>query len=62
MHFEHVKNFIQNVRARKPVFQDPTFGFRAAAPALLSNISYFEKRIAEWDPVNLMEKGKVAKK
>ena len=62
MHFEHVKNFIQNVRARKPVFQDPTFGFRAAAPALLSNISYFEKRIAEWDPVNLVEKGKVAKR
>ena len=62
MHDEHLKNFINSVRTRKPAFQDPTFGFRAAAPALLSNISYFEKRIAEWDPVNLMEKGKVAKK
>ena len=62
MHQEHLNNFFAGVRARKPVFQDPTFGFRAAAPALLSNVSYFEKRIAEWDPVNLVEKGKVAKK
>jgi predicted dehydrogenase len=62
MHFEHVKNFIQSVRTRKPVLQDPTFAFRAAAPALLSNVSYFEKRIAEWDPMNMIEKGKVAKK
>jgi hypothetical protein len=62
MHQEHLNNFFAGVRARKPVFQDPIFGFRAAAPALLSNVSYFEKRIAEWDPVNLVEKGKVAKK
>jgi predicted dehydrogenase len=61
-HFEHVKNWLQSVRTRKPVLQDPIFGFRAAAPALLSNVSYFEKRIAEWDPVNMSEKGKVAKK
>ncbi len=59
---DHFKNFFAGVRSRKTVFQDPTFGFRAAAPALLSNISYFEKRIAEWDPVNMIEKGKIAKK
>lgn len=62
MHYEHVKNFIQSVRSRQPLLQDPIFGFRAAAPALLSNVSYFEKRIAEWDPVNMIEKGKVARK
>ena len=61
-HDEHVKNFLLSVRSRKPVLQDPTFGYRAAAPALLSNVSYFEKRIAEWDPVNMVEKGKMAKK
>lgn len=59
---DHFKNFFQGMRTRKPVLQDPTFGFRAAAPALLSNISYFEKRIVEWDPVNMSEKGKVARK
>jgi predicted dehydrogenase len=59
---DHFKNFFAGMRSRKPVFQDPTFGFRAAAPALLSNVSYFEKRIAEWDPVNMVEKGKVAKR
>ena len=32
------------VRSRKPVVEDATFGLRAAGPALLSNLSYFEKR------------------
>lgn len=59
---DHFRTFFAGMRSRKPVVQDPTFGFRCAAPALLSNISYFEKRIAEWDPVNLVEKGKVARK
>jgi hypothetical protein len=29
------------------------FGFRAAGPALLSNISYFEQRMCKWDPKKL---------
>ncbi|HMC61870.1 MAG TPA: Gfo/Idh/MocA family oxidoreductase [Candidatus Solibacter sp.] len=49
-HFEHMRVFIDAVRARKPVVEDPTFGFRAAGPALLSNVSYFEQRICAWDP------------
>ncbi len=49
-HFEHVRNFIQAVRTRKPVVEDAVFGFRAAGPALLANISYFEKRVCNWDP------------
>jgi hypothetical protein len=32
------------------VVEDAVFGFRAAGPALLSNLSYFERRIVEWDP------------
>lgn len=49
-HLDHHRNFIHAVRARKPVVEDPTFGFRAAGPALLSNISYFEQRMCKWDP------------
>jgi predicted dehydrogenase len=49
-HFEHHRNFIQSLRARKPVVEDAAFGFRAAGPALLSNISYFEKKVCGWDP------------
>ncbi|MBA3972957.1 MAG: oxidoreductase [Candidatus Solibacter sp.] len=48
-HRDHVRNFINAVRTRKPHFEDSTFGFRAAGPALLCNTSYFEKRICTWD-------------
>ncbi len=49
-HLDHHRNFIAAVRSRKPVVEDPTFGFRAAGPALLSNVSYFEQRVCAWDP------------
>src|ERR1019366_3934268 len=48
-HFEHVRNFIAAVRGRQPVLEDAVFGFRAAGPALLSNISYFEQKVCLWD-------------
>ncbi len=48
---EHHKNFYKAVLQRTPVVEDPIFGLRAAGPALMSNISYFEKRTVEWDPV-----------
>ncbi len=48
-HKDHINNFIQAVRTRKPHFEDATFGFRAAGPALLCNTSYFEKRVCTWD-------------
>jgi predicted dehydrogenase len=47
---DHFRNFFEGVRERKPVVEDSAFGFRAAGPALLSNVSYFENRICEWDP------------
>jgi predicted dehydrogenase len=49
-HLDHHRNFINAVRNRTPVVEDPVFGLRAAGPALLSNISYFEKRACKWDP------------
>ncbi|HEY6392722.1 MAG TPA: Gfo/Idh/MocA family oxidoreductase [Bryobacteraceae bacterium] len=49
-HRDHHRNFLNAVRSRKPVVEDAVFGFRAAGPALLSNISYFEQRICNWNP------------
>lgn len=48
-HVEHFKNFFQGIRTGSPVVEDPIFGFRAAAPCLLANESYFGKRIVHWD-------------
>jgi len=47
---DHHRNFLNAVRTRKPVVEDAVFGFRAAGPALLSNVSYFEQRVCLWDP------------
>jgi len=52
-HHAHHLNFINAVRSRKPVVEDPVFGFRAAAPALLSNLSWNEGQACKWDPVSM---------
>ena len=49
-HLDHFINFFDGVRTGKPVIEDATFGFRAAAPCLACNDSYFEKKIVHWDP------------
>jgi len=49
-HLDHFLNFFESVRSGKPVVEDARFGFRAAAPCLACNDSYFEKRIVYWDP------------
>ncbi len=49
--FDHFVNFFSSVRHRKPVYEDATFGYRAAAPALLCNESYRRKREIDWDPI-----------
>jgi len=56
-HVDHHANFAMAVRSRKPVVEDAIFGFRAAGPALLSNMSYFENRVVEWDPASMKVKG-----
>jgi hypothetical protein len=53
----HHEVFLDAVRNRKPVVEDAVFGLRAAGPALLANMSYFERKIVEWDPVAMKVKG-----
>jgi len=48
--YDHFVTFVNAVRSRTPVTEDATFGFRAAAPALLTNDSYFERAAIAWDP------------
>lgn len=52
-HLEHFKNFFDGVRDNKPLVEGPEFAFRAAAPTLACNDSYFQKKIINWDPVNM---------
>ena len=49
-HYDHVKNWIDAIRTRQPVVEDPVFGFRAAGTALLSNVSYDRGQAVRWDP------------
>lgn len=48
--YDHFHNFFNSVRDRKPVFEDATFGFRAAGAALLSNVSVERDSIVHWNP------------
>jgi predicted dehydrogenase len=52
-HLEHFINFFDGVRGTKPLVEGPEFAFRAAAPTLACNDSYFQKKIIYWDPVNM---------
>jgi predicted dehydrogenase len=51
--FDHLINFFDSVRAAKPVVEDAVFGFRAAAPCLAANESYFTKKVINWDAENM---------
>jgi predicted dehydrogenase len=55
--YDHFDRFFSSVRSRQPVVEDATFGLRAAGPALLSNVSYFEQRVMEWDAERMRVKG-----
>jgi hypothetical protein len=47
---DHVANFFQAVRTRKPVVENEIFGNNAALTGChLSNYSYFNKTVAVWD-------------
>jgi len=52
-HFDHHYNWIHAVRGGKTVMEDAVFGYRAAAPALLCNDSYFQGKTIYWDPQKL---------
>jgi predicted dehydrogenase len=51
---DHFKNFFAAMRGGPPVVEDAVFGLRAAAPAVLSNVSHFEHRQVGWDPVAMV--------
>ena len=46
----HFRNFFASMRTRKQPVEDAVFGFRAAGPALLTNLSYFDSKLMAWDP------------
>ena len=50
---EHHKNFYRSIREDAPMVEDATFGLRAAAPALLTNESLFQRKIMNWNPQTL---------
>ncbi len=50
-HYDHFANFFNAIRTGGKVAEDPVFGFRAAAPALLCNDSYAQNSFIKWDPV-----------
>lgn len=61
-HLDHFTNFFEAVRTGKPVVEDASFGFRAAAPCLACNESYFDKKIIHWDPVAMKIKDETKSK
>jgi predicted dehydrogenase len=51
-HANHFANFFENIRKGSVgTVEDPVFGFRAAAPVLACNDSYFEGKPVYWDPI-----------
>jgi predicted dehydrogenase len=56
-HLDHFTNFFDAIRAGTMANEGPEFAFRAAAPCLAANDSYFQKRIIFWDPINMRLKG-----
>lgn len=52
-HVHHFSNWFTAIRTGGKVVEDGAFGFRAAAPSLAANVSYFEKRVVDWDPVGM---------
>ncbi|GAA4453653.1 Gfo/Idh/MocA family oxidoreductase [Nibrella saemangeumensis] len=56
-HARHFGDFFTNVRAgSQGTIEDPVFGFRAAAPVLACNESYFSNKVVYWDPVTMTQK------
>ncbi len=47
---EHLWNFFQSVRTRRPSVEDTTFGNNTAIACHMANYSYFKRTAAVWDP------------
>ena len=48
--YDHMNNFMTAIRKNGKVTEDAVFGYRAAAPALLCNDSYYQNAPMFWDP------------
>lgn len=60
-HATHFADFFDNVRkGSQGTVEDPVFGFRAAAPVLACNESFFEQKVVHWDPVTMTQKNPTA--
>jgi predicted dehydrogenase len=53
--YDHLVNFFNSVRTGAPNVEDPAFGFRAAAPCLLSLMSARQRKALRWDPVAMRQ-------
>ncbi|MBC7919912.1 MAG: Gfo/Idh/MocA family oxidoreductase [Ferruginibacter sp.] len=54
VHRNHFADFFDQVRkGSQGTIEDPVFGFRAAAPVLACNESYFNNEVVHWDPVTM---------
>ncbi len=51
--YDHFVHFFTSIRVKKPVYENATFGLRAAAPALLCNDSLRLGKVMNWNPVEL---------
>ncbi|WP_373074336.1 Gfo/Idh/MocA family protein [Zeaxanthinibacter enoshimensis] len=52
-HYDHFANWLTAIRGGQSVAEDAVFGYRAAAPALLCNDSYYQDKAMKWDPVKM---------
>jgi predicted dehydrogenase len=56
-HMNHFANFFNAIRKNtQEINEDPIFGFRAAAPVLACNDSYFQQKVIKWDAQNMVLK------
>jgi len=54
---EHLWNFFESVRTRRPSVEDATFGNNTAIACHMANYSYFKKSVAVWDDQRKQIKG-----
>lgn len=48
-HLDHHANFFNCIREGRTPVEDAVFGFRAAAPSLAANVSFYEGKMVKWD-------------